>query len=995
MDRVEKILENLNDRQLEAVKTTEGYVRVIAGAGSGKTKALTSRYAYIVEGLGINTSNILCVTFTNKAAQEMKNRVRKLIGQNLDLSYITTYHGFCVRVLREDINKIQYPKSFVIMDVEDQKTLLRQIFSELKITSKDLTFKSALKSIGKFKSKYENYIEYILDNKEIDFDNNIISRIFKLYLFKQKKNFALDFDDLVNYTFYIFDNFQDILLKWQKRLHYIQVDEMQDTSKRQYELITMLSNYHKNLFVVGDPDQTIYEWRGAIPEILVNFDKSFPDCKTIIMNENYRSTPEILNIANHIIKKNKIRVDKDLFTRKANGIKVIHFHAKNDIEESQWVVNEIKEIREKHQAKLSEITILYRAHHVSRNIEQSLIKENVPYTVFGGVRFFERKEIKDVLAYLRLIVLEDDMSFLRIINYPKRGLGKKYIEHIEKLSVSENKSMLNVLLDNIENKPFNKKGAKDFLEIINNLKESSKTLIVSDFVKKLLDKTEISKELRADGDEDRLANIQELINSIIFLEKENDEKLELIDYLQEIALYTNKDVLEEDDGKVNLMTIHTAKGLEYPYVFLCGFSDGILPSAMSIKDRKKRAIEEERRLTYVAITRAEKCFYITEAEGFNYSTGERKYPSRFLFDIEENMYVQKGNIDKLYLSQAKGNIAYEEARLAEEKLYKVGELVLHPVWGIGKITFLNHLKQEYTINFIEIEKTKPINFEYKLLKQAENTDKIQEIINKKAELKQEESEENFENEQKTPRVKYEVVGPEKEQEELTTKIAVKKILKEKKGEEPKIEKNIKAKIKRFAKNEYPDDKEMQDYIYKKQVKAFLYMENVSDIELKVFAISEYKTDYEMQQHIYDKNVIAKNYMNSVTDIEIKKIAIEEYPKDYEMQQYIYDKQFSAKSEMSKIPDSSLKTEAVNQYPKDYEMQIYIYNELKKDKIEAERIENEHKELIAKQGAKKTVREQEKLKIKQKEERIIKEQKELKLKQNVSFWNKLKNKITGK
>jgi DNA helicase-2/ATP-dependent DNA helicase PcrA len=693
MNRIDKIIENLNERQLEAVKTTEGYVRVIAGAGSGKTKALTARYAYIVEGLGINSSNILCVTFTNKAAQEMKNRVKKLIGQNLDLSYITTYHGFCVRVLREDINKIQYPKSFVIMDVEDQKTLLRQIFSELEISSKDLTFKHVLKIISSYKFTYANYIEYILENKEIDFGNDtLIEKIFKLYLFKQKKNFALDFDDLINFAFYIFTNYKDTLLKWQKRLHYIQVDEMQDTSKRQYELIIMLSNYHKNLFVVGDPDQTIYEWRGAKPEILVDFDKSFPDCKTIIMNQNYRSTPEILNLANHIIKKNKIRVDKDLFTQKPKGIDVIHFHAKNDIEESQWIVSEIKEIKKNADCNFSDFAILYRAHHVSKNVEQSLIKEEIPYNVYGGIRFFERKEIKDALAYLRLVVLEDDLSFLRVINYPTRGLGNKYIELLVQKADELKQPLFLTLKNSINEKSFNKKGAVEFIELIIDLKENEKTRIISDFIKYVLDKTGITSELRADGDQDRLENIQELVNSIMYLEKENEEKLNLSDYLQEIALYTDKDVIEEDKGKVNLMTIHTAKGLEYPYVFLCGFSDGILPSAMSIKERKNRAIEEERRLTYVAITRTEKKFHITESEGFNFSTGEQKYPSRFLFDIEENMYVQKGNINKMYFNEAKHHMAYETMQLEDLVIFKRNDFIFHPIFGNGKITSVSKKK---------------------------------------------------------------------------------------------------------------------------------------------------------------------------------------------------------------------------------------------------------------------------------------------------------------
>ncbi len=771
MDRIDKILENLNEKQLETVKMTEGYVRVIAGAGSGKTKALTSRYAYIVEGLGISSSNILCVTFTNKAALEMKNRVKKLIGQNYDLSYIATYHGFCVRVLREDINKLQYPKSFIIMDVEDQKTLLRQVFSELNISSKDYTFKNVLREINSFKATYSGYITYILENKEFEFGCDPLEyEIFKLYLSKQKKNFALDFDDLINFTLYVFDKYEDTLLKWQKRLHYIQVDEMQDTSKKQYELISMLSAYHQNLFVVGDPDQNIYEWRGAHQSFLVDFDSNFKGCKTIILNQNYRSTPEILNVANQLIKKNIARIDKDLFTNNVSGIKVIHFHAKNDFEESVWVANEIKEVIKDENVKLSDFAILYRAHHVSRSIEQAFIRENIPYTVYGGIRFFERKEIKDVLAYLRLVVFEDDMSFLRIINYPKRGLGKKYVENLVKKSDELNQSLYKTLITNKNERQINKKETIAFIELINDLKEVKKSKIISDFVKYLLEKTGIIEELRTDGDQERLENIQELVDSIIFLEKENDIDLDLSDYLQEIALYTDKDVKEEDNGKVNLMTIHTAKGLEYPYVFLCGFSDGILPSAMSIKGRKKNAIEEERRLTYVAITRAEKRFYITEAEGFNYSTGEQKYPSRFLFDIEENMYVQKGDVNKLYLSQAKGNIAYEEARLAEEDLYKVGEFVKHPVFGIGEITFLNHISQEYTINFIELSKIKSISFEYKLLETIKDVNEIKKIKEKGNLIRQSE----LKAKQETERIAKEL----EEQEELKIKQETERIAKE-------------------------------------------------------------------------------------------------------------------------------------------------------------------------------------------------------------------------
>ena len=326
MSKTDKILEYLNEQQIQAVTTTEGHVRVIAGAGSGKTKALTSRYAYLVETLGINAGNILCVTFTNKSANEMRNRVRVLVGDDNDYGYITTYHGFCVKVLREDINKIQYPRQFVIMDVEDQKTILRDIYEELGINSRDLTFKEALKHIA-FQKKNTNYIDYVAEKKDIISitgeklinSKHLHDFVFLEYIEKQQRNFALDFDDLINFTVYIFDKYYDVLEKWQKRLYYIQVDETQDSSPKQFQLVELLSQYHQNLFVVGDPDQTIYEWRGAKPELLVDFDKKYPNTKTVIMNQNYRSTPNILNLGNHIIKNNKIRINKDMYTTNPNG----------------------------------------------------------------------------------------------------------------------------------------------------------------------------------------------------------------------------------------------------------------------------------------------------------------------------------------------------------------------------------------------------------------------------------------------------------------------------------------------------------------------------------------------------------------------------------------------------------------------------------------------------------------------------------------------------
>ena len=428
----------LNGKQLEAVEATEGYVRVIAGAGSGKTKALVSRYIYIVDELGISPSSILCVTFTNKAAQEMKNRVRLLLGNDKDLSYISTYHGFCVTILREDINKLFYPQDFIILDTEDQKVILHEIFAELNITSNDMTYRKIIDYIDIVKHKTP-YVEMMQNTDEkflINDKMHINEKIFRMYLKKQMKNYALDFNDLILFTLYIFKNNEDVLSKWQDRLHYVQVDEIQDSNGCQIKLLMYLTGKHENLFMVGDPDQAIYGWRGAKPEFLVNFHKKHPECQTIVMDENYRSTPEILSVGNSIIRHNSMRIDKNMFTQKKSSIKAIHFHGKSEIEESNWIVKRIKELQERN-VPLKDIAILYRANHVSRYIEQVLIKNDIRYVIYGGIRFFERKEIKDALAYLRLIINGDDISFARVINYPRRGWVNVLWKNLENLQMKQ------------------------------------------------------------------------------------------------------------------------------------------------------------------------------------------------------------------------------------------------------------------------------------------------------------------------------------------------------------------------------------------------------------------------------------------------------------------------------------------------------------------------------------------------------------------------------
>ena len=614
------------------------------------------------------------------------------------------------------------------MDVEDQKSILREVFNELGLNQKVFTFKQVLRFISVEKSKLD-YLSYILENKKHDNDREL-HRVFFKYLEKQQRNYALDFDDLLNYTLYIFSKNQDVLEKWQKRLHYIQVDETQDSSQKQFMLIEMLASFHKNLFVVGDPDQTIYEWRGAKPEILVDFDKQFPTAQTILMNQNYRSTPNILNLGNHIIKNNKIRVDKDMFTLNNEGIQVTHFHAKNDFEEGLWVANEIKRLVKENNAKYSDFAVLYRANFVSRIIEQSLIRENIPYSVFGGIRFFERKEIKDVLSYLRLVVFGDDFSFLRVINTPSRGLGKKFIENLSKIAEAENKTLLESLRLRLNDKEFSKSGAIEFINLIDNFSKRKDEIKVSDLVKEILDSTGLSAYYRADGDTDRLENIKELQTSIIVLENDDAESLLLENYLQEISLYTDMDIEDDKNERVKLMTIHTSKGLEFPYVFLSGFSDGVLPSAMSIKERRKRALEEERRLAYVAITRAEKAFYMTESEGYNFTTGMNKYPSRFLFEISDNFFVRQGELSQEIIDEAKEHIRLETERLnRQEEQFQVDDIVNHSIFGKGKILTVDEEKGEYQIYFEERDITKPINFEFRGLTKLTEIEELNETNN--------------------------------------------------------------------------------------------------------------------------------------------------------------------------------------------------------------------------------------------------------------------------
>ena len=700
---MDKIFSSLNNKQAEAVRATEGHVRIVAGAGSGKTRVLAHRYAYLVNELGIDPANILCMTFTNKAAKEMKSRIGKMVHAAHVNDFVCTIHGFCVKVLRREIHRLGYPKNFIIVDEEDAKSMAKQMMEERGLDRTATTVKQVLDNLQnyKFHSFYKypmSYIDAVILNKKAPEEEiNDIERLIQL----QMKAFSLDFNDIILFTLYIFKHFNDALEYWQNQLEYIMVDEVQDCSSTDWEIINTIAHKHKNLFIVGDPDQSIYEWRGAKPQLFINFSAE----TDIILNENYRSTPDILNVANSIISKNFNRIPKDLFTQRPHDQIAIHYHAKSEKEESDWIAKQIIQMIEK-ECKYNDIAILYRASFQSREIEQALLREHIKYVVWGGIRFFERKEIKDALAYLKLVAYQDDISFIRVINTPSRKFGKAKLAKLQSIAQTENTSLFTSLKNHLSEKDFNKEPIIAFVQLIDDCIEVKNHTKISDLLEYLLLESGLKDLLREDEDEERLENVQELASSILHYEKVNEnEEISLDTYLQDIALYTNADY--KDDGEtVKLMTIHQSKGLEFPYVFIIGVTEGIFPSHRAMRERKKAALEEERRLMYVAITRAEKAVFLTESEGFNFTIKKPRYPSRFLEEIDKNYIKVDGdispdiwNLAKIYINEINQEIAENEDGDEENGSLQPGNTVTHKIFGKGTVLEYNKERDSYTIDF--------------------------------------------------------------------------------------------------------------------------------------------------------------------------------------------------------------------------------------------------------------------------------------------------------
>lgn len=715
------ILSGLNTEQREAVTTTEGFVRVMAGAGSGKTRALAHRFAYLVNEVGILPSNILCVTFTNKSANEMRRRIRALTGDN-DTGFISTFHGFCVSVLQEDSYFVQYPKSFLVLDNSDIDSMLAVIYEERGLTLRDMTFSKArdMIEIEKCVNRPQYYLDVIamdLDTLKKKYDEAVTAKdiIFYGYLYQQKKCLGLDYNDLIKFTLYIFSQSGEIRLKWQQRLEYIMIDEFQDIDPLQYELMQALCAYHKNLFIVGDPDQTIYTWRGADVKYLLDFERNFPNVKTIMMMKNYRSTPEILSAANSLIDKNTIRMKKELIPMLPQGERPVYTHNKTTDTEANTIAARVKELNEAG-VPYGDIAVLYRAHYAARTIEEGLMKAEIPYTIYSGVQFFDRVEIKDALSYMRMVVYKDDLSFLRIVNTPRRNIGQRRMRFLTEYAEKNSCSLYEALDRNADEPLFAGTQAKRFIKLIEHFAAIYKNMPASEALSAILNESGYEAALRTEGAQDRLDNLAELKQAVYEYETGCGEESAMEDFIAHVALLTNLDAASSPDA-VKLMTVHTAKGLEFPYVFICALDEGVFPSK---RTDSFEGMEEERRLMFVAVTRAEKGLFLSDAEGRSID-GSFRYPSRFVFDIDRQYLDYTSELNESLKAEAERYISSVQNRLTaqtQELRFAVGQRVMHDIMGGGMVVDIDRGRMAYVIRFDSLPTPRRINFRANSLKEG-------------------------------------------------------------------------------------------------------------------------------------------------------------------------------------------------------------------------------------------------------------------------------------
>ena len=629
------IMQNLNTEQKQAVLATKGYVRILAGPGTGKTKVLTSRHCHLVQFYGVEQKNILSVTFTNKAAMEMRKRVTAILGISWQTN-ICTFHGFCLGILKHNIHRLNYPNQFMIIDRDDQVKLLREIYADMNISAHEYPPAEMIEYIAILKGRLD-YVPHVTRASTANFASGLrvdigldsMKEIFVNYLKKQREYKVLDFDDMLYFALYLLRQHQDLLDYWQNELQYIQVDEFQDVNKAQYELVVLLQGKHRNLFVVGDPDQTIYSWRGSDISFINEFDRNFPGTQTFLLTTNYRSSSSIIDACNSLIKHNKNRIDKPLVPVTISEGMVIHYPAKNIYDEACFIARAILDTVQQCNAQFNDIGILYRASYMSRVIEESLIEFHIPYTVVKGTAFYERQEIKDALAFLRLLVYGDNISFERIINKPARKMGRVRLHFLKQYARDHQVTLLQALLDCAGRPPLDYPEITQFLSVFNEVKSKLELISTSQALDEILDKTGYEQQLRHDLNSDRIDNVMELKRSVTRQEETAGRKIEIAEYLAEVALYAEL-TDNRHPNSVQLMTIHACKGLEFPYVIVCGMNEGGLPSG---KGDSEAEMEEERRLAYVAFSRARNGLMLTNANGLDFNRRPLN-PSRFLSEVK-------------------------------------------------------------------------------------------------------------------------------------------------------------------------------------------------------------------------------------------------------------------------------------------------------------------------------------------------------------------------
>ena len=634
-----EILEGLNNKQYEAVTSTEGPCLVIAGAGSGKTKVLTHKIAYLIQEKGVKPWDILAITFTNKAANEMKERIANLVGESAKDIWMGTFHSICVRILRRFIDRIGFETSFIIFDTSDQKTLVKNCLKDLSIDDKMFNDRAVLSEISNAKNEMLTPAEYQAKAMG-DFRKEKISTVYELYQKRLKENNAIDFDDIINYTIKILQENEDVREYYCNKFRYILVDEYQDTNKSQFTLVTILASAYKNITAVGDNDQGIYSFRGADISNILNFEKDFKGTKIIKLEQNYRCTGNILKAANAVIKNNEVKYKKALWTENEEGSLPKVYQAKNEYDEGTYIVEQIEHLKREEYYKYSDFAILYRMNTQSRAIEEILRREGIPYKIIGGLKFYERKEIKDVISYLRLIQNpSDNISLKRVINEPKRGIGKTSLDNIEKLAEETGISMYEII-KNADQYGLNRVflNSREFVNVIEELRNKKDDIKISELIKETLNKSGYTKALEEENTieaENRIENLDEFLTVAIEFEDESAEN-KLSDFLEGITLSSDIDNMEETDDSVTLMTLHSAKGLEFPVVFLVGMEEGIFPGYKSISEPKE--LEEERRLCYVGITRAKKNLFLTCSKQRTIFGSTSCNPiSRFLKEIPEEL----------------------------------------------------------------------------------------------------------------------------------------------------------------------------------------------------------------------------------------------------------------------------------------------------------------------------------------------------------------------